>query len=127
MTIFDQTLHPLPLALLRNLSGQGIKYATVTGTQAVGVYLELVAAVAGKKIRVLALSLMTSSAASTAYEVRSTNPGTVIGRIFANSTVPFVMAECAFGYFETVAGESLTIKDITGSTIYVNVTYAEVG
>ena len=132
MTIFDQTLHPLPLALLRNLDAHGVKYASFTGSISNGVEQQIVAAVTGKRIRVLAGTIAHDGAGSLLAEWRSGTggPSTLLGPMFVVSTVPhWSLNECSFGHFHTVAGEALILKN-TGAlarTVHLFITYTEVG
>ncbi len=85
----------------------------------------LVAAVALKKIRVLA-AVFVAGGTATALTFNSATAG-AISCLFANAanggaTLPFNPS----GWFETVAGEALTVTTGAGSTTGIQITYVEV-
>ena len=85
----------------------------------------LVTAVAGKKIRVLALAFVCGATATTAT---FNSDGGAISMLFANAAnggaiLPFNPV----GWFETDTGEALTLTTGTGSTTGVNVVYVKYG
>lgn len=85
----------------------------------------LVAAVTAKKIRVLAAVFVAGGTATT-LTFNSATLG-AISALFANAanggaTLPFNPS----GWFETVAGEALTVTTGAGSTTGIQITYVEV-
>jgi len=81
----------------------------------------LVAAVTGKKIRVVALAMVTGG---TATDVTFNSASTAISPLFANganggAVLPFNPV----GWFETVAGEALTVTTGAGSTTGFLISY----
>ena len=83
--------------------------------------LSVIAAVAGKKIRVIALVLV---AGATATNVTFNSAATAKTCLFAcpangGPTLQFNQE----GWFQTVAGEALTVTTGTGSTVGVQITY----
>lgn len=88
---------------------------------------EVVAAVSGKRIRVHALVFQCGGTATTAtFNTKGTGAGSAISMQFQNGTNGgAVLPECETGWFQTVAGESLTLTTGTGSTTGVHVLYSE--
>jgi hypothetical protein len=92
--------------------GSGIKYAAIAA--AASGDNELVAAVAGKKIRVLSLLLVVPSNLVIAFE--SDASGTALtGDMELGEKKPLVLPFNPEGWFETVAGESLNLE-LAGAT-----------
>lgn len=88
----------------------------------------VVAAVAGKKIRVLAVSVTTgATATSTTFNTKPTGAGTAISATFtlgANGSKE--MAFNPTGWFETNAGEGLSATtSAAGATTGIHVVYVE--
>lgn len=88
----------------------------------------VVAAVTSKKIRVLAFIIMTgSSATGLTFNSKPAGAGTAKTMLFAAGANGGVSAPFnQVGYFETVAGEGLTVTTTAGSTTGVQVVYVEV-
>lgn len=110
----------------------GVRYVTflssVLNSGALA-FQDIVAAVAGKKLRVLALSLSTNNVAPAVYQWRS-GVTTVISRWTNNNTVsPVCWKFSPVGHFETAAGEALRLQTLTaGDTIvFGTIVYVEVG
>ena len=69
----------------------------------------IVAAVTGKKIRVLQVCLIAAGAMTVRFE--SAASGTALtGQMNVNSTTGFNSGYCPTGHFETVAGELLNLE-----------------
>lgn len=85
----------------------------------------VIAAVAGKKIRVIALAFVAGATATTAtFNTKPSGAGSAISPLYANAANGgAVLGENQAGWFETVAGEGLSLTTGTGSTTGVNVTY----
>lgn len=84
----------------------------------------MVAAVTGKKIRVLSIAMV---AGGTATDATFNSGSTAISCLFANAAnggavLPFN----EHGWFETVAGAALTVTTGAGSTTGIQLTYIEV-
>lgn len=88
----------------------------------------VVTAVAAKKIRVLALRVMTGSTATTVtFNSKPAGAGTAISELFACAANGGVaLAYSQVGHFETVAGEGLTVTTGAGATTGIGVVYIEV-
>ena len=99
-----------------------IKFAIIN--QAAG-DATIVAAVTGKKIRVMSY-VVTADTADTLVEFQSTTATALTGDMrFPDNGI--LSANCApFGCFETVAGELLNVQATTGS-VDGHITYAECG
>lgn len=83
----------------------------------------IVAAVAGKKIRVLSLAFVCGA---TATNATFNSAGAAISALFANAANGgAILPLNPLGWFETVEGEALTLTTGTGSTTGVQVVYAE--
>ncbi len=88
----------------------------------------IVAAVASKKIRVLAVAVVAGGTATNiTFNSKPAGAGTAISPLFANAAnggeiLPFMQ----HGWFETTAGEGLTVTTGAGSTTGVLVIYVEV-
>lgn len=88
----------------------------------------VVAAVAGKKIRVLGVVFVTGATATNlTFNSKPAGAGTAVSPLFANganggATLPFADS----GWFETVAGEGLSATTGAGSTTGIQVVYVEV-
>ena len=75
----------------------------------------LVAAVAGRKIRVLAYSINGASAVNAKFQSSTTSDLTKL-HYMANSQGPYVFPYNPHGWFETVAGELLNL-DLSGAVV----------
>jgi hypothetical protein len=88
----------------------------------------IVSAVAGKKIRVLAVMAVAGATATTiTFNSKPAGAGTAISALFAagaNGLTP--LSYNPLGWFETNAGEGLTATTGAGSTTGIQVTYIEV-
>lgn len=88
----------------------------------------LVAAVSGKKIRVLSVALSCITATTTiVFNTKPAGAGTAISATFTTPTtnvsaIPF----SPLGHFETDTGEGLTVTTGAGNPIGVQITYIEV-
>lgn len=81
----------------------------------------IVAAVAGKKTRVLSLAFVCGA---TATNATFNSAGVAISALFANAANGgAILPHNPLGWFETVAGEALTLTTGTGSTTGVQVVY----
>lgn len=103
------------------------KYA-FANVAAASVDASVVAAVAAKKLRVVALVLVCGASATTVtFNSKPAGAGTAISMQFQNAAnggavLPFNQA----GWFETTAGEGLSATTGAGSTTGVQVVYVEV-
>ena len=83
----------------------------------------VVAAVAGKKIRVVALAFVCGA---TATNATFNSASSAISCLFANAANGgAILGENPLGWFETVRGEALTLTTGTGATTGVQVVYVE--
>jgi len=80
----------------------------------------IVAAVSGKRIRVLSVVVASVGAGSTSFKSNTTD----ISALFATNSTTVALAS-DLGLFETVAGEALKLG-IIGAANYINVSYVEV-
>lgn len=85
----------------------------------------VVAAVAGKKIRVVAVAFVCGATATNAtFNSKPSGAGSAISMLFANAqNGGAVLPPNEYGWFETSAGEGLSLTTGTGSTTGVQVTY----
>lgn len=85
----------------------------------------VVAAAAGKRVRVLALAAQAGATATTAtFNTKPAGSGTAISPVFANAAngvlvLPFNPA----GWFQTAAGEGLSVTTGAGAATGILVTY----
>ncbi|MBI3936410.1 MAG: hypothetical protein HY323_05490 [Betaproteobacteria bacterium] len=86
---------------------------------------QLVAGTTGKKIRVLAVAFVCGATATTAiFNSKPAGAGVAISMTFANAANGgAVLPQNPLGWFETVAGEALTLTTGAGSTTGVQVVY----
>lgn len=88
----------------------------------------IVSAVASKKIRVLAAAFMAGgTATNVTFNSKPAGAGTAISALFAagangGASLPF----SPVGWFETTAGQGLTVTTGAGSTVGIVVVYVEV-
>jgi hypothetical protein len=105
--------------------GVATAFANIAASQTDGV---IVAAVASKKIRVLAAYMVTGATATNVeFKTKPAGAGSTISALFANAAnggavLPFNPV----GWFETNSGEGLTLGTGAGSTTGVGVVYVEV-
>lgn len=87
----------------------------------------VVAAVSGKKIRVLGVILSGASATSVTFNSKPAGAGSAIApaMIYTGNSVQS-LAATSIGYFETAAGEGLTVTTGAGGTSAIGVVYIEV-
>lgn len=84
----------------------------------------VVALVATKKLRVLAL---VAQAGGTATDITFQSNNTAKTALFANAaTIPLVLPFNPSGWFETVAGEAIKVTTGTGATTGIQLVYVEV-
>ena len=105
-----------------------IKFATGTSTADGDYGTPLVAAVTGKKIRVIALS---ASVVTTAGSLSFKGTGSLTGTVFQLTLAigsPFVQSTNSplIGLFETASGEGITPTNGSGVDSFINATYVEV-
>ena len=86
---------------------------------------QLLAGVAGKKIRVTALAFVCGATATNAtFNTKGSGAGVAISPLFANAANGgAILPRNPDGWFETVAGEALTLTTGTGATTGVNIVY----
>lgn len=85
----------------------------------------VVAAVGGKKIRVLGLALVCGGPVT--FNTKPGGAGTAISATFSPSVSGvIVLPETPAGWFETAAGEGLSVTTGAGSTVPIQVIYVEV-
>jgi len=89
---------------------------------------DLVTAVTSKKIRVLSLNMVTAATATNVtFNSKPGGAGTAISPLYANgSNGGIALNYHPFGYFETTAGQGLSVTTGAGSTTGIHVTYVEV-
>lgn len=89
---------------------------------------EIVAAVTGKAIRVLAFIAVAGDTATTlTFNTKPSGAGSAISALFANAANGGeVLSYNDAGWFETNSGEGLTVTTGAGSTTGIQVVYAEV-
>lgn len=102
-----------------------VKHAIYNNTIGAGGTATIVAAVAGKRIRVHGLFIGTS-AASELFEFRSGAAGTPIGELSGNTTVAVTLPWCPFGWFHTAAGALLELHCTAGGAVKLTLVYSEV-
>lgn len=97
-------------------------FANVAASQTDSV---IVAAVAGKKIRVLAWGAVAGATATNlTFNSKPAGAGVAISQLFANgANGGEVYNFNPLGWFETVAGEGLTVTTGAGATTGINVSY----
>jgi hypothetical protein len=85
----------------------------------------VVAAVSGKLIRVLSLVMVTgATATNSTFNSKGSGAGVAISMTFQNgANSGAVLAENRGGWFQTVAGEALTVTTGAGSTTGFQLTY----
>lgn len=85
----------------------------------------VVAAVAGKKIRVLALAARAGGTATTStFNTKPTGGGTAISATFANAVNDgIVLPHNPYGWFQTNSGEGLSVTTGAGSATGIQVVY----
>jgi hypothetical protein len=88
----------------------------------------IVTAVAGKKIRVIALFTVGGGTATTfTFNSKGAGAGTAISPLFASGVNTAIVLEPAtVGWFETNTGEALTVTTGAGSATGIHVVYVEV-
>jgi len=88
----------------------------------------IVAAVGGKKIRVLAFRIHTAgTATNVTFNSKPAGAGTAISELFAlGANGGHSPGYSPVGHFETVSGEGLTVTTGTGATTGIGVVYVEV-
>ena len=108
------------MATATSLTGLGRQNAfdSVAASQTDSV---LIAAVAGKKIRVIAAFVSCGATPSTVqFNSKPAGAGTAIGPVINNS---ISLPECQSGWFDTKLGEGLTVSTGAGSTSGLLVVY----
>lgn len=113
------------MALKFGSANAGRAFANIAASQTDS---SLVAAVANKKIRVLSVAFVAGAVATNAtFNTKPSGAGTAISMTFANAANGgAVLNHNALGWFETNAGEGLTLTTGAGSTTGVQIVYAEV-
>lgn len=85
----------------------------------------LVAAVAGRKVRVLEVALVVGATATTVtFNSKPGGAGTPISATFAlaaNGTL--VLPQAVYGWFESLAGEGISVTTGAGATVGVQIAY----
>lgn len=101
------------------------KFVNVAASQTDSV---VVAAVTGKKLRVIALAMVAGATATDAtFNSKPAGAGVAISALFANgANGGAVLPRNKEGWFETVAGEGLTVTTGAGSATGIHITYVEV-
>lgn len=96
------------------VSSAQVKYAVISGSAG---DVEAVAAVAGKRIRVLQFYIRQSAAGTVRFE--SAAAGTALTGVMVTTTADLVVqAEfCPVGLFQTVAGQALSVEAGTGAVM----------
>jgi hypothetical protein len=121
-------MEPLETTIHKDWIPKGIKTAILAATTvAANVSQELIGAVAGKKIRVLAIRI--DGTTGTTIELR-TAAAAISGAMGIQTLAPIDLAFTPTGWFETVAGEALNLFNSAGgasSVFGATIIYAEVG
>lgn len=88
---------------------------------------QVIALVAAKKLRVLAFTI-TGAGTATGVTFRTGSGGTAISAAYqVVSTLPTIVAPyCPVGWFETAAGERLSVNNSAAQSITIHVVYVEV-
>lgn len=88
----------------------------------------VVAAVSGKRIRVIAVCCVAAAVATNiTFNSKPGGAGAAISALFANgANGGFVLSFNPVGWFQTVSGEGLSVTTGAGSTTGIQVTYVEV-
>lgn len=89
-----------------------------------GTATEQIAAVAGKKLRVIAMYLVAGGTATNVTINSASSAITPLLALAANGS--FVLPFSEAGWFETVAGEALTVTTGAGATTGGHILYVEV-
>jgi hypothetical protein len=110
-------------SLSHAISDAPVKRAIISGNAG---DVAVVAAVADKKIRVLAFYVRQGAAGTVRFE--SAAGGTALTGVMVTTTADLVVEGhfCPVGLFETVAGEALSIEAVTGAVMGYAV-YQEIG
>ena len=118
---------PLTGKLYDGMRALPVRYA-FANIAAASTDASVVAAVAGKKLRVVALVLLCGATATTiTFNSKPAGAGTAISMQFQNAANGgAVLGFNQAGWFETTAGEGLTATTGVGSTTGVQVVYVEV-
>lgn len=102
-------------------TGTKVAFANVAASTTDGA---LVTAVAGKRIRVLGTGVSCGATpSSVTFNTKPVAAGAAISPAFNNS---IVLANNPQGWFDTLAGEGLTVTTGAGSTTGIIVKYAEI-
>lgn len=107
------------MAFWRRLAEREYKFAAISGNTD---GFTVVAAVTGKWIRVIAISLSISAAGTVTLK----SDTTVLGTIVAKTADPTYVAKADEGLVQTAAGEALKIGNATTLTVSGYVTYVEI-
>jgi hypothetical protein len=87
----------------------------------------IVAAVSGKKIRVLSLFLVNGHTAVNTVRFESAAGGTALtGQMLLAANGGIVLPHNSYGWFETIAGEALSLELAGATTVDGALTYIEV-
>lgn len=87
--------------------------------------VSVIAAVAGRRLRILALVVTADTAATTITFESGTATG-ISGTLDVAPNDPLVLPEFQLGWFETAAGEAFTVNTGAGGGVTLQTIYAEV-
>jgi len=107
------------MAFWRRLAEREYKFAAISGNTD---GFTAVAAVTGKRIRVIAISLSASGAGTITLKSNTT----VLGTIVYKTADPTYVAKADEGLVQTAAGEGLKIGNASTLTVSGYVTYVEI-
>jgi hypothetical protein len=117
-------MNPSGYIELADGAGRAAVKRAILNQAASGTQQTVVAAVTGKRIRVLALAMVAGASATNATFLSNS---TTISPLFANgANGGAVLPVNEHGWFETAEGEALKITTSSGATTGVLVTYLEV-
>lgn len=114
-----------PAAIFRDRDGN-CEIFTYTATQAAGTNVTWVAAVAGKRHRIIEMLAVSDAAVQLTMNIYSNAVGTLIGRTTLPASTSNTMLKLEFnpaGWFETVAGELLGGSTGAGAQALITVRY----
>lgn len=115
---------PFPSYVVKEV-GQQYAFANVAASQTDA---QIVAAIVGRKIRVLGFcAVAAATATNLTFNTKPSGAGTAISCLFANGiNGGEVLPPNELGYFETNVGEGLSCTTGAGSTTGIQVIYQEI-
>lgn len=124
----DSTVINTADLLVNNMVSSAVKRATPANIAASQTDSVLVAGVATKKLRVISVVMVAGATATTCvFNSKPAGASAPISCVFANgANSGAVLGRNTDGWFETVAGEALTVTTGAGSATGIMVNYQEV-